>query len=165
MEAAGSLKERKTEANLGKWPFWRMQENVAKHGEGLRDGLQTGSEGDAAQSPVFLTDPRGTLAHVICRHYSPSTLHGRRQQVVKKTGRGKNRCRANNGHKSKCTRRDKQSITITDKMTGITTLEPKIHRIKAIVCTATPTCSVSSCIRNFHYERNTGGKFPLRDRA
>lgn len=56
MESAGSLKKRKTEANLGKGTFWRMQENGAKHGEGLRDGLETWSDGDAAQSPVFLTE-------------------------------------------------------------------------------------------------------------
>jgi len=165
LESAGSLKDRKTEANLGKGPFWRMHENVAKHGEGLRDGLETGSDGDAAQSPVFLTERRDTLAHVRRRHYSPSTTYGRRQQVVKKTGHGKNRCRANNGHKSKCTPRDMHSIRITDKLTGITTFEPKIYRIKAIMCTATATCSVSSCIRNFHCDRNTGAKFALRDRA
>jgi len=56
LESAGSLKKRKTEANLGKGTFWRMQENGAKHGEGLRDGLETWSDGDAAQSPVFLTE-------------------------------------------------------------------------------------------------------------
>jgi hypothetical protein len=39
--------------------------------------------------------------------------------VEKKTGQGKNRCRANKGHKSKRTRRDTQRIRITDKLTGI----------------------------------------------
>ena len=99
---------------------------------GVRDGLETGSDGDAAQSPVFLTERRDTLAHVRCRHYSPCTTYGRRHQVVKKTRRGKNRCRANNGHKSKCTCRDIQSIRITDKLTGITTFEPKIYESKPL---------------------------------
>jgi hypothetical protein len=81
LESAGILKERKNEANLGKGPFSRMQENVAKHGAGLRDGLETGSDGDAARSPVFLTERRDTLAHASCSHYSPSNRYGRRQQV------------------------------------------------------------------------------------
>ena len=83
--------------------------------------------------------------------------------MLKKTERGKNRCSANNGHKSNCTRGDIQSVRITDKRTGITTFEPKIYRIRAIMGTAAVTCSVSSCIRNFHCDGNDGAKFTLRD--
>jgi len=133
---------------------------------GVKRWAGTGSDGDAAHSPVFLTERGDILAHVSCRHYSPCNRYGRRQQVVQKTGHGKNRCRANNGHtlNSKCTRRDIQSNRITDKLTGITTFEQKIYRIKAIMCTATHTCPVSPGTRNFHYERNTGATFPLRYR-
>jgi hypothetical protein len=118
----------KDRSKLGKRPFWRMQENVAKHGARLRDGRETGSDGNAAQIPVFLTERRDILAHVSPCHYSLSTRYGRQQQVVrvKKTGYGKNRCGTNKGHKSKRTRRDTQSIRITDQLTGITTFEPKI---------------------------------------
>jgi uncharacterized protein (DUF169 family) len=34
------------EANLGKGTFWRMQENAEKYEEGLRDELETRSDGD-----------------------------------------------------------------------------------------------------------------------
>ena len=48
MKSAGSQKER-DRSKLRKGPFWRKQENAAKHGMRLRGWLATESEADASQ--------------------------------------------------------------------------------------------------------------------